>query len=153
MRCAVLNFQAFNLTYNVTNGLSDTLVVTCNGVTSTYTLSQGQYSATSLVSTLNSTTTNVTWSYSSATNKLTLTSSYAFSLGSGSTMLATLGFSSGTAYTASLSGSSYKLTSVNALNLGGTRYFDIVTSLITHNVSNSDEEGGTSHVPCASTDP
>lgn len=98
----------------------------------TYTLTSGNYNATSLMAhILSILPAGFSMSYSSVTNKYTLTNSTSFSLGTSSTCLTLLGF------TAAASGTS--ITSDSVVNLSGqynVLYIDI-PNLVTHNISSS----------------
>ena len=141
-RVSVLNFICYNLSYNVSTGISDTLNCTIGGTSKSLTLSQGQYSTDTLVTAINSGITGLTCSYASSTNQFTFTSSSSLSLNASSNILSVLGFDASTTATATLSSSIYYLTSSHNVNMGGNTRYDIQSSLATLNGYNNRLDSG-----------
>lgn len=138
----VLDFTAWNVNYNVTEGISDTLEVTIAGVDYTVTIDEGQYSIITLLTAIETQVPSLNFTYDTTTNRITITCAASFSISSASTMLPTLGFQDNTSYASSLVSGLYKLSSPRTVNCGGLSRIDITTSLSTRNTFGSDQEAG-----------
>lgn len=131
MTIKVLNFT-MPVSYTLVNSTNNTLVVSGT----TYTLTSGNYTATTLKSHLSSLLSGYTISFSSSTNKYTFThSSTNFTISSSSTCLKLLGFPSGEDTTSS----GLTLTSTYPIDLSGDNvmYID-VANLLTTNLSSAE---------------
>ena len=87
----------------IVNQYNNKLIVTLSGVTTTYTLTQGNYTASSFITYLTTFLTTFTITSSNITNKFTFTNSSSFSLNTGSTCDYIIGFS-GTETATNISG-------------------------------------------------
>ena len=106
---------------------NNTLVYSINGVTTTYTIPDGNYSVLDLQDLFN-TNTPFTVSYSTVTNEYTFThATYDFILISSSTCFDIIGLTDGASY----SSTSKSLTCVNGVDLSGTREMYICTNIRT----------------------
>jgi len=131
-----LSVQNVSIPYSFYNVNNDTniLAYTANGVTTTLTVTNGNYNITQLLSYLNTNMTNFTVTYNSITNKLTFTNSlYDFTINSTSTCLVMLGFGVGSTYTST----SKSLTAPNCVNIQTTKRINIASNLITYNINKS----------------
>jgi hypothetical protein len=97
--------------------------------TTSITITNGNYTASTFISYMNNLSNNYTWSFNSTTNKFTIsTVSTNFSISSTSTCLDVIGFAGGE------TSSSYSLTSTYVCNFAGTLYLTVETQLTTHNI-------------------
>lgn len=102
------------------------------------TITQGNYTANDFLNYMNNLSNGYTWSFSTITNKFTITnSSYDFTIDSSSTCQDLIGIIGST------TSSSYSLTSSYVCNFSGTLYLTIETQLTTHNIDSYD--GSFSH--------
>jgi hypothetical protein len=130
MTLKVLNITV-PVSYTLVNDSNNTLIVN----DSTYTLTNGNYNATTLKTHLSSILTGYTVTFSSITNKFTITHSTTnFTISSSSTCQKLLGFPSDQA----VSSTSLTLTSTYPIDLSGDNvmYIDIA-NLVTMNLSSS----------------
>lgn len=127
LNCSIpLNFGNLTTTNN-------SLVITKGGVTTTYSISAGNYNALTFTSALSTLLTSDGYnvSYSTTTNKLTFTNATSFTIKKESTCLALLGFASG-----ANTSSGTSLTSSYGCDLSGDNVIYIAfPSLATQNLS------------------
>lgn len=130
MTLKILN-GSIPVSFTLVNSSNNTLVIN----STTYTLTKGNYNATSLLTELSTKLSGYTVTYSTTTNKYTLNNTTAdFTIKSSSTCLKLLGF----ATDADTASTSHTLTSTYNVDLSGdnTIYIDIA-NLHTHNLSSS----------------
>jgi hypothetical protein len=122
---AMIPYSFYNV--NSTNNILYYSVVSNNY---NITIPSGNYNVTQLISTLTSLMPNFTITYNYITNKLTWINSVGdFSFLSSSTCLGIIGFSSTTSST------SKSLTSINCINVNQIKCINIISNLITYNIS------------------
>jgi hypothetical protein len=122
---AMIPYSFYNM--NSTNNL---LYYSVGSNNYNITIPSGNYNVTQLISTLTSLMSNFTITYNYITNKLTWVNSIGdFTFLSTSTCLGVIGFSSTT------SSASQTLTSINCINVNQIKCINIISNLITYNIS------------------
>lgn len=142
---SVLNAQLPFSFYNVTTNYNK-LNLTINGVTRNVTISEGNYNSTNLFSSLTTailaiSAQTINFTISNITGLVTMTSTANFSILATSTINKLLGFEENKAYSSTLVGSTYTLTSPFPLNLLGTKKLQLRSTILSMSNYSSNNGG------------